>query len=295
MPTIPDTYINALLADASYAIGIHTDDTKGLLAGVLKTRMTENLANYIGDNFKVKDVFNAPDGGFNAVVWEQMHHDTGTRKFYLSIQGTQETQDFVKDSDLAGRGIPYNELKDMINWWLSSTSTGPNVPQIAVQKTSDGDGQSTFTFVAAPSVSGGGKLKDVNTITSVNGHSLAGYLSEAFARLFGAKWPIDAVNTFNGAGFSRLAAANIENEFNNIAQLIGPGLGLGTFPSHKVVESFSQKNPPKKVGSSETRAPIKAGDSFNIQASCRPKARALGNPLWTNPACGKTPPVQSRT
>ncbi len=52
MTTIPDSYINALLADATYALKGNVNDLKGVdLVTTLKTRMTDPLATYIGNNF----------------------------------------------------------------------------------------------------------------------------------------------------------------------------------------------------------------------------------------------------
>ena len=57
MTTIQDAYINALLADATYALtenkdtGYSGNDLKGL--DTIKIRMTTTLANFIGNNFEV--------------------------------------------------------------------------------------------------------------------------------------------------------------------------------------------------------------------------------------------------
>ena len=66
---INSAYINALLADASYVDELIPNMTEGDLLDKLTKRMTPQLAKYISDNFKVKAVKNADDGGFNAVVW----------------------------------------------------------------------------------------------------------------------------------------------------------------------------------------------------------------------------------
>ncbi len=56
MPTINAAYINALLADATYALDDTTTDglTSAQLEAKLKERMTPTLAEYIGNNFKVE-------------------------------------------------------------------------------------------------------------------------------------------------------------------------------------------------------------------------------------------------
>lgn len=55
MPNITDTYINALLADATYALDETVlDGTTGpALSSKLSVRMTPAVADYIGSNFTV--------------------------------------------------------------------------------------------------------------------------------------------------------------------------------------------------------------------------------------------------
>ena len=128
----------------------------------------------------------------------------------------------------------------MVNWWLRETRptlTDVGTPQYATQITVAPDG----SFALADSALGTGNLAGIGAITSVDGHSLGGYLASSFVRLFGGKWKVSsAINTFNSAGFSRSTAANIENAFSQIAQYIGPALGLGTF-SEAQNNYFSQK------------------------------------------------------
>lgn len=74
MTNIQDTYVNSLLADATYAInpdvGTGTDLANLQL---LKDRMTPGIARYIDDNFTVithietDDIFGS---GFDATVWK---------------------------------------------------------------------------------------------------------------------------------------------------------------------------------------------------------------------------------
>ncbi len=55
MTTIHDAYINALLADAAYAIDNDVNsDTNLANLDALTVRMTPTLAQYISDNFYVK-------------------------------------------------------------------------------------------------------------------------------------------------------------------------------------------------------------------------------------------------
>ena len=236
MTTIHDAYINALLADAAYVKNLDATITPGDLTTALSDRMTPELAKYISHNFKIVTAYDAPDkgfgAGFDAVVWQGVN-EPYTGKTYVSIRGTQEVQDFLDDGALAINGLPYTQLVDMVNWWLRETaSEGDDIRQIAIETTLGlaGDGP-TVKFVSAPTVKATetGALAGVNSIVSVNAHSLGGYMATAFSRLFGKKWSIEGVNTFNSAGFSSLQTQNIEIAFNQIKQAIGAGLSFDDF------------------------------------------------------------------
>ena len=73
MPTINNTYINALLADATYVHGIDPSVIQGDLKSNLSPRMTPALADYISKNFSVVTQIQSGDGigqsGFDATVW----------------------------------------------------------------------------------------------------------------------------------------------------------------------------------------------------------------------------------
>lgn len=225
MATIHDAYINALMAAASYV----DDPRNQALEADLAESMTPALAKYIAANFTVLD--HVRFGGvlgssFDATVWEEK----ATGQIYVSMRGTQEFMDFLQDGSLATAGLPHEQLADMVNWWLRATTSGeaaqirvqsvPPIPVLGIQ---------LKDFVLADKVQGTGELAGVGPIKSVNGHSLGGYLATAFVRLFGSRWPVESIETFNSAGFSRLATENIEMSFNQIARLIDPTLGLPTF------------------------------------------------------------------
>jgi hypothetical protein len=228
---IQNAYINALLADASY---VRLVDNSGdlLPEATLKTnltaRLTEVQAQYILDNFDIVTQNLSADGGFDAVIWRvKAGSDVATSGLanagdvYVSMRGTAGAMDIAQDLSLATVGIPYDEIKDMVNWWLkNSAPAGTLVPQIDVILLPNG----SRTFVSADEVAATGLLANVNAIAGVNGHSLGGYLATAFANLFGVNWSIDEVVTFNSAGFSNLAAANIFLEFQHIGSLIGDRL-----------------------------------------------------------------------
>ena len=229
MTTIHDAYLNALLADATYVNNLAQGDTGDTLAGKLEPRLTLPLANYVGSQFSVLQQIRTPSS-FDATVWQERT----SGKIYVSMRGTQEfiPDTLVADYELATIGLAYDQLADMVNWWLRETNSG-SARQIAVRvmatiPTPNGIPIRVREFVAAPEVPGTGRL-DIGAIASVNGHSLGGYLATAFTRLFGRGFPVAAINTFNSAGFSRPATPNIESEFGKIAAAIGSSLGLGSF------------------------------------------------------------------
>ena len=231
MTTIHDVYINALLADATYAInqdvGPETD-----LANLttLKTRMTDMQATYIGNNFTVITHIDSDDvagSGFDATVWRR-----SDGKIYVSMTGTEGLQDFLTDADLAvSSGTARVQIIDMVNWWLKiSTPTNVQAMQITIVPVLDNavPPNVTYDFQLASSVQGLGLLNGVTSI-DLNGHSLGGHLASAFARLFGTngnstgsgKIVIDNITTFNSAGFN----GGSHFIFEEIESLLGDGLG----------------------------------------------------------------------
>lgn len=234
--TIHDAYINGLLAEASYVDDLQSNRLEQQLTVELPSELAKGLA----VNFRLLTQIHF--GGllgssFDAAVWQ----DKGSSQTYVSMRGTQEVMDFLQDGSLATAGLPHEQLADMVNWWLRITTTGQAtqirvrtlyIPVLGIQ---------VKDFVSAAPIQGTGELADVGAIKSVNGHSLGGYLATAFVRLFGTRWPVESINTFNSAGFSRVAAINIENSFNQIAQLIGPNLGPGCF-SEAIQNNYFAEN-----------------------------------------------------
>ena len=236
MTTINDTYINAILADASYVEALTPNLTGNLLRNKLTDRMTLELAQFIGRNFTslTQEDNNGSilsESSFDATVWQGNAGTDYEGKVYVSMRGSQQALDFVEDADLATSGLAHEQLVEMVNWWLRETTpVGEMAKQLTIQNidipfsTIDIE-----NFVAADSVQGTGLLAGVTTIESVNGHSLGGYMATAFARIFGDKWTVESINTFNSAGYLRAASVNIENGFNQIAEAIGTELGLDHF------------------------------------------------------------------
>jgi len=230
MTTINDAYINALLCDAAYVEQLRSGMSGRDLADAVSGRMTADQGKYIGDNFSVVQQVSGTNSSFDATVWRGNDGTPYAGQVYVSMRGTQEGPDYAADGDLATSGLAHRQLVDMVNWWLRETTPAhydDGMPRFAPQITLTADND----FASGASALATGNLAAVGAIKSVNGHSLGGYLASSFARLFGAKWPIEMVNTFNSAGFSKQATANIGNGFSQIAQLVGLALGLGKFSS----------------------------------------------------------------
>ena len=108
MTTIHDAYINALLADATYALeknranGYSGVQLKNL--DTLKDRMTPTLANFIGDNFEAVTHIDTSDNplfgsGCDATVWRGTSTEYAG-KTYVSFTGTEAFADWTTDIDL---------------------------------------------------------------------------------------------------------------------------------------------------------------------------------------------------
>ena len=225
MSTIESAYINALLADAVYVIspGLDADRQKR----DLETRMTPTQAAFIADNFEVLNSIETPKllgSGFDAVVWKGRAESDYAGQIFVSMRGTQGLEDIADDALLAVKGIPYQQIADMVNWWLANTASAGATEVKQIQVLSIGNFQ---TFAPSTPTVGTGFLAGLGPITAVNGHSLGGYLATAFTRLFGKD--VQSVNTYNSAGFSNVAPGNIEYESRNIANLIGSAAGLTSF------------------------------------------------------------------
>ena len=250
MKTLESAYINALLADASYVTlppGLSGSDLASNLA--LRTRMTPTQASFLAANFDVVDsvetLGTSGSTGFDAVVWKGKAGSDYADKVFVSMRGTQGTQDLLDDVDLSGSGLAHKQLRDMVNWWLRGTApAGQAVQQIAIKETViPGSPVLLEDFVpAVVTAVGTGKLSGITSIESVNGHSLGGYMASSFVRLFGGQWPVTHFTTFNSAGFSNPSTANIESGFNQIASILGAGVGLGRFATASEQTNFFAKN-----------------------------------------------------
>ncbi|MFE8643837.1 calcium-binding protein [Sphingomonas sp. NCPPB 2930] len=228
MKNISNAYINALLADATYAL--NDNNINGLTGSSLEAlsgfaeRMTSTLAKYIGENFTVVNHIETSDvsaSGFDATVWREK----ASGKIYVSLQGTAGFQDFLTDATLTLNGNAGQQVIDMVNWWLKITTP---VGQMARQIGNTVDAVSGFVSVASD-VPGTGLVSaaDLAQGIEINGHSLGGYLATAFTRLFGSEAHVEHTSTFNSAGF----ALGSEAVFASLQNLLGSDLGLARFPN----------------------------------------------------------------
>ena len=219
MNSIQTAYINALLADAAYIENIGTGEIN---ASRFAPRLTPTQATYLAANFTVVTSLETPNTidpqlgtGFDAVVWQIKvgselagPNNVNAGKIFVSMRGTQGGTDIADDGTLASRGIPYDQIRDMVNGWLKNTAavTNTQVQQIKVIEAPGLIGAKTFALDTP--TTGTGLLNELDGIAGVNGHSLGGYLSTAFTRIFGAAWGVEQVSTFNSAGFSGVAGLN---------------------------------------------------------------------------------------
>jgi hypothetical protein len=120
MNTINQTYINALLADASY-VKIMNEQGDAIIPTekqleALKKSLTEPQAKYVIDNFEVLNQELSPVGGFDAVVWRGKTGTEFAGKVYVSMRGTQGIfNDGVDDIELFGEGVPSDQIVSMVN------------------------------------------------------------------------------------------------------------------------------------------------------------------------------------
>jgi len=135
MKTLEFAYINALLADASY-LAVRPDMTATDLTNATKGRLTETQATYLAATFTVVTSLETPNTihselgtGFDAVVWQIKAgselagpNNVNAGKIFVSMRGTQGGTDIADDGTLATRGIPYDQIRDMVNWWFRNTA-----------------------------------------------------------------------------------------------------------------------------------------------------------------------------
>lgn len=230
--TIRETFIQALLADASYVHGIDPSVVPSNdLARLLAPRMTKYLADAIAGDYTVVAQVAQDEyaiSGFDATIWRGPDG-----KLTVSMRGTEFGPDlFPADIDLAVTGGARFQLRDMINWWLRITTPASDMaPQVQLAGP-----PLAQVFVPAPAVLGAGIITagDLAAGVAVNGHSLGGYLAGAFTRLFEQQAKVSHVSTFNAAGF----AITAESWFQNLELILPDGLGHGRFPDETLMTNY---------------------------------------------------------
>jgi hypothetical protein len=144
MSTINETYINALLADASYLTlsdvqkqVLPEDQVNAAIAASLT--QTQAQADFITANFEVLTQELSATGGFDAVVWRDKPNfevaglgNVNAGKVYVSMRGTQGGTDIADDGDLALNRVPSRQIESMVNWWLRRT-TSPSQQAVQIQ------------------------------------------------------------------------------------------------------------------------------------------------------------------
>ena len=126
--------------------------------------MTDELAKYVGDNFSVVTQVGGLASSFDATVWRGNAGTPYAGLVYVSMRGTQESQDLVEDANLAVAGVPPWQLIDMVNWWLRETTPAQTIagaPNYAAQITRN----STGGFEVGTPVVGGGKMVSIGAIS----------------------------------------------------------------------------------------------------------------------------------
>lgn len=227
MSTIKNAFLNAVLADASYARNLVVNDTSEILVNKVSETMTPSLATFLGTNFEVVSTIDTPDNpiygsGFDAVVWRGRANTPSAGKLYVSMRGTDGPADYVTNLDLAVNGNAGQHTAEMVNWWLRETTpVGQTAAQVEWRLIPG-------RFFSAARAEGTGRITaaDLASGVEVNGHSLGGYLASVFTRLLGTHANVTQTSTFNSAGI----APNSESVFSALQALIGPELGRPTFP-----------------------------------------------------------------
>lgn len=218
--TIGSQFVNALLSEAVYAADLMPELDERGLTKLFEKDLPPVLAKFISHNFAVAAEVDTSDelgSGFDAAVWRGNSGTQFAGKIFVSLRGTEGLQDVAADVALATLGVADRQLADMVNWWLRETGVAGEAVMQVQTVVSSSFGQVYFQR-GSPAL-GTGRLHGVTEIESVTGHSLGGYLTTAFTRLFGWTHSIQHSATFNGAGFT----IGSEPALDELAKLLGPG------------------------------------------------------------------------
>jgi hypothetical protein len=222
MNPIQTAYINALLADASYVVDIQRGDQ---VDTKFKDRLTPTQAAYLAANFTVLASIETPNTinpllgtGFDAVVWQIKPGselagpgNANAGKIFVSMRGTQGGTDIADDITLASRGIPYDQIRDMVNWWLKNTAavTNTEVKQIKVLEAPGLIGAKTFALDTP--TTGTGLLYDINGGIVPSRQNLRFYDSASDTQI------LAGADTLDGSPATALTLSNKAITANSIA------------------------------------------------------------------------------
>ena len=238
MTKIANTYINALLADATYVSLLSEPLSSSGNQSLLGSRMTPELAKYIADNFEVASAIDTPDipllgSGFDATVWRGRAGTEFAGQVFVSTRGTEPpgVDIWGADADLATNVAARTQIIDMVNWWMRETTPagGEQAKQVKWDPLRPKPGSAIEVepgIVWGASVAATGNLANVTNV-QINGHSLGGHLASSFARIFGGATQqkgsvtVDGISTFNSAGFN---GSNAEFFFAQLQGLLSTGM-----------------------------------------------------------------------
>lgn len=161
-------------------------------------------------SFEVVDQFTDPSllfNGFSATVFR--HKQTG--QLYFVPRGTENSGDYLADGALAIGITARAQIVSMVNYFLRlQAGAGNSAKQIKASSILPSDG---VEWDQSRAVQGVGSGLNLNQLV-VAGHSLGGYLTTIFGRIFNDK--VAAAYTFNAPG-----AYGGFGLLDNIARLLG--------------------------------------------------------------------------
>lgn len=123
---INDLYMNALLAQATYANKL-TDGMEGedlarkLFEQLKKNGMTQAQAEYFSSKYEVVTQQSTTDSGFSATVFKRITDSS----YHFAMRGTDfDGADIANNVQNFNYGMSYDQVADLLNFYLKLTHTG---------------------------------------------------------------------------------------------------------------------------------------------------------------------------